>query len=181
MLYRSRGCGAAGGAGAYHRSVNDPAIIDVELTQGPVRQEDAAPGAAAWLSGMGGECVFLGRTRAETHAGYGPLVELEYEAYAPMASALIAEIARDAAREFGCGFIGVRHSVGRVPVGEASVLIRALAPHRNEAFLACRLMIDRLKREAPIWKRERWEGGVTWQEGAPANAQASDSAGRGAR
>lgn len=172
MLYRWRGRGAAPTGGAYHRVVNEP-VIDVGLTKGPVHQDDAspAPGAQAdsAIAGLGGECVFLGRTRRERSAELGSLIELDYDAYAPMAISVIEGIARDAARECDCGFVGVRHSVGAVPVGEASVLIRVLCAHRSEAFVACRLIIDRLKREAPIWKRERWERGSTWQEGAPAH------------
>lgn len=172
MLYRWRARGAAWAGWAYHRIVSKP-VIDVGLTEGPVRQEDAAPVSDALtmesLTGMGGECVFLGRTRGETSTELGSLIELEYDAYAPMAISVIEGIARDAARECGCAFIGVRHSIGAVPVGSASVLIRALSAHRNEAFVACRMIIDRLKREAPIWKRERWERGSTWQEGAPAH------------
>lgn len=148
--------------------MNEP-VIDVGLTNGPVAEHEASPDASAMdsgrLAGMGGECVFLGRTRSESDGKLGALVELEYEAYAPMATDVLRAISREVARDCGCGFVGVRHSVGAVPVGAASVLIRVLAAHRNEAFVACRMIIDRLKREAPIWKRERWERGSTWQEG----------------
>lgn len=138
-----------------------------------MRQEDGAADAGlAACAGLGGECVFLGRTRAELSDSLGPLVALEYEAYSPMAIGVITRIAQDAARECDCGFVAVRHSVGVVPVGEASVLIRVISAHRNEAFVACRMIIDRLKREAPIWKREQWERGATWQEGAPATGGA---------
>lgn len=142
--------------------------IDIALVQGPIAAgSDAGAGPSRELAAtLGGECAFIGRTRAQRHPEHGALIALEYEAYAPMAERVLREIAEESARRHGCGFIWVRHSVGAVPVGEASVLIRVLAGHRNEAFLACREVIDRLKREAPIWKRERWERGETWQSGA---------------
>ncbi len=150
------------------------------MQEGPVGESDAAPDAArfAWrdLAGMGGECVFIGRTRKESDPQHGELVALDYDAYEPMARGVIEAIAREVARDHGCGFVGVRHSLGVVPVGAGSVIVRTLAGHRNEAFVACRQIIDRLKHEAPIWKRERWERGSTWQSGHPVAGQSVRSA-----
>ena len=146
--------------------------VDVQLVQGPVAP-DGAP-LPCGVDSLGGECVFLGRTRSERHGVHGALLALEYDAYGPMAAGVIARIARRAAADFGCAFIGVRHSLGRVAVGEVSVLVRVGAGHRDEAFGACRRVIDELKAEAPIWKREVWVGGVTWQDGAPVPVQESE-------
>ncbi len=143
------------------------AEIDVQLVQGPVNADDACPPVP---DGCGGECIFLGRTRSETNDVHGGLIALEYDAYGPMAAGEIARLAREAAEACDCSYIGVRHSIGRVAVGEASVLVRVHAGHRDQAFRACRRVIDELKASAPIWKRECWEDGSTWQDGTPVPA-----------
>lgn len=152
-------------------------MIDIAVVQGALAEDGAAPrvesdGTGA-LAEMGGECVFLGRIRTEEKPDLGRLVALDYEVYSPMAERIIAAIALDAARAHGCGFIGVRHSAGAVRVGSVSVIVRALARGRAEAFDACREVVDRLKREAPIWKRERWERGIAWQSGIEAHSDAA--------
>ncbi|MEM1109825.1 MAG: molybdenum cofactor biosynthesis protein MoaE [Planctomycetota bacterium] len=114
------------------------------------------------VPGVGGECVFLGRTRAETHPDHGPLARLDYEAYAPMAEKLLDRLARDLAEKYDCHAIRIVHATGPVALGEASVVIQTLTGHRPEAFAACREAIDRLKAELPIWKQEIWEHGETY-------------------
>lgn len=140
-------------------------VIDVALVEGPVAPDAAAP-PPALAAACGGEAVFIGRTRAEEHGSLGALVALHYDAYPPMAAAVIGTIAREEAARAGCAFVGARHTVGRAAVGEATVLVRAVARGRAEAFEACRRVIDRLKSEAPIWKREEWALGTTWREDA---------------
>jgi molybdopterin synthase catalytic subunit len=144
------------------------ARIDAALLDRPVRADDLA---IAPPDGCGGEAVFLGRTRAERHPEHGDLAALHYDAYAPMAERVLARIATEAASASGALAIVVRHSTGRVAIGEASVGVAALAGHRGGAFEACRAVIDRLKAEAPIWKREEWAGGATWQAGRPVDAE----------
>lgn len=114
----------------------------------------------------GGECVFLGRTRGETHPDHGPLLRLDYEAYGPMVEKRLDALARDIAQAHGCAAVRLVHAVGPVAVGEASVVIQTLTAHRAEAFAACRAAIDRLKAELPIWKREIWEDGQSFAEGS---------------
>jgi molybdopterin synthase catalytic subunit len=89
--------------------------------------------------------------------------ELEYEAYAPMAERKIAEIVAAAAERFGLCAAAAEHRIGPVPLSEPSVVVAASAPHREEAFGGAREIIDRLKAQAPIWKKEegRWIGGAT--------------------
>lgn len=111
--------------------------------------------------------MFLGRTRGERHPLHGGLTRLFYEAYRPMAERVLRDLSAQAAATFSCEFIAIEHALGDVAVGEASVLVRVAAPHRAAAFDACRFLIDRLKTEAPIWKRECWEDGATWSPGAP--------------
>ena len=73
--------------------------------------------------------------------------------------------------------LGLHHRVGTLGIGEASVIIAAASPHRAEAFAACRYAIERIKQIAPIWKREYFEGGDCWIEGAVADPD--DAAARG--
>lgn len=99
----------------------------------------------------GGVVIFSGVVRA-TEAG-APIAAISYEAYESMAAKELARIVAEAEREHGA-CVAVHHRTGRVPVGEASVLVAAAAAHRAEAFAACRQVIDRLKETAPIWKAE---------------------------
>lgn len=137
-----------------------PATIEIALTDAPV--EYAPPATAA---SVGGECVFLGRTRGETHAKHGALARLHYEAYRSMAEGTLRSIAHRAAERFALAAVRVHHALGPVDVGEASVLVQVTAGHRGEAFEGCRYVIDALKAEAPIWKREEWADGTTWSRG----------------
>jgi molybdopterin synthase catalytic subunit len=100
----------------------------------------------------GGVVTFLGTVRDIT--GDETTTALEYEAYGPMAEAKMAEIAADTrARWPGCE-VSLIHRLGRLEVGEISVAVAASAPHRAEAFAACRHAIDRLKELVPIWKKD---------------------------
>lgn len=92
---------------------------------------------------------------------------LSYEAFEPMAVAVLEEIADEIESRTGVRRLAVIHRVGEVGVGESSVLIVVAAPHRAEAFDACRYAIEELKARAPIWKAERFAGGDVWL-GAPA-------------
>jgi len=118
-----------------------------------------------WPGDCGAEAIFVGRTRVETHPQFGPLVRLEYEVYGPMALKLMQGMAEEAGQRFGSRAIRVVHAQGPVAPGQASVLIQVATPHRGEVFSACRYLIDRVKHELPIWKREIWEGGQTFVEG----------------
>jgi cyclic pyranopterin phosphate synthase len=93
---------------------------------------------------------------------------LEYEAYAEMAAERIERIARDCAARYELCAIAVEHRTGGVPLGEPSVIVAVSAPHRGPAFAAAREAIDRIKAQAPIWKRERYaDGSARWVEGEP--------------
>jgi molybdopterin synthase catalytic subunit len=138
-------------------------VADVRLVRGAVPCESFR----SFPPSCGAECGFVGRTRGESHAQFGALVRLEYEAYEPMVLGLFRELARSAAARFGLGAVRMIHALGPVGVGEASVLVQVAAPHRDAAFVACRELIDALKAEAPIWKREVWTAGTSWSPGAP--------------
>ena len=91
---------------------------------------------------------------------------LEYEAYAEMAEPKLAEIARGAVERYGLCAAAVEHRVGEVPLSEPSVAVAVSAPHRGEAFAGAREIIDRVKAEAPIWKKEVEGGDARWVEGS---------------
>ena len=98
----------------------------------------------------GASVEFLGIVRGD-EAGRA-IDALDYESYAPMAERVIAQLVEQAHQRWPLHQVYVRHRVGRVPVGEAAVLIGVQAPHREEAFEACRFLIDAIKQEAPVWK-----------------------------
>jgi molybdopterin synthase catalytic subunit len=100
----------------------------------------------------GALCLFVGVVRSE-NAGR-PTTSIQYEAYGPMAEAEMARIADALARDFPEVKVHMKHRVGRLAVGQVSVAIAAVSPHRAEAFAACRAAIDRVKATVPIWKKE---------------------------
>ena len=89
---------------------------------------------------------------------------LEYEAYPPMAIAEMERIEEEARRRWTVEKIAITHRLGRLEIGEASVVIAVSSPHRREAIEACHFAIDRLKQTVPVWKKEYWEGGEIWIE-----------------
>jgi molybdopterin synthase catalytic subunit len=114
----------------------------------------------------GGVAVFIGTTRAERDATGRELVALDYEAYPEMAVSQMRDLARRARERWPVVRLALLHRVGRVAPGEPSVLVAVACPHRAEAFDACRWLIDTLKAEVPIWKREVWDDGAgTWARG----------------
>jgi molybdopterin synthase catalytic subunit len=108
----------------------------------------------------GGIATFTGTVRRQSRGR--EVRHLEYEAYAEMAEDVMARLALDLrdAHEL-CG-IAIHHRVGRVEIGEPSVVIAVSAPHRQDALAACREAIDRLKETVPLWKKEVYEGGEEW-------------------
>jgi molybdopterin synthase catalytic subunit len=128
--------------------------------------EDALPefwGDAA----AGGIDIFIGTTRAERNADGRELVALDYEAYPEMALSQMRELARRARERWPVVRLALLHRVGRVALGQPSVVVAVACPHRGEAFEACRWLIDTLKAEVPIWKKEVWAGGSgTWAAGS---------------
>jgi molybdopterin synthase catalytic subunit len=90
---------------------------------------------------------------------------LEYEAYPEMATRMMERIGKEVAETWGLSAIRIQHRIGRLNVGETSVVIVVAAPHRDDAFAACHYAINRLKRIVPIWKKEVFEDGEVWVEG----------------
>jgi molybdopterin synthase catalytic subunit len=127
------------------------------LTDQPIDTQDLLARAASPAAGA--IVLFLGTTREMT-AGR-QTVALDYEAYREMAEQQLAELAAAARSRWPLVECTIVHRLGRVPVGEASVAIVTSAPHRREAFEAGQWLIDTLKRDVPIWKREQWADGMT--------------------
>jgi molybdopterin synthase catalytic subunit len=108
----------------------------------------------------GAVAVFLGTVRNH-HAGR-EVERLEYSAYGPMAEAECARIVAEAERTWSVA-VAVEHRVGALGIGDVSVAVVAAAPHRDDAFAACRYVIDEMKHRVPIWKREYYtDGSVAW-------------------
>lgn len=119
------------------------------LTGDPI---DVAALLAETRPSDGGLCLFVGVVR-DNNDGRATTA-IEYQAYGEMAEREMAKLAETLARDFPEVKVRMRHRVGRLSVGEASVAIAAVSPHRAEAFSACRAAIDRLKTTVPIWKKE---------------------------
>ena len=133
----------------------------IKITREPL-DRDAIIAAVAHPE-AGGIVTFEGVVR--NHARGKRIRYLEYEAYPEMAEEQFARIAAEATQRWGPLRIAIWHRVGRLEIGEASVIIVVAAPHRAEAFEACRYAIDTLKTTVPIWKKEVAEDGEEWVEG----------------
>jgi len=116
--------------------------------------------AAVRGPGMGGIVTFTGMVRLHSHGA--TIDHLEYEAYAPMAVKEMARLVDEIQAEVAGVALAVEHRVGRLEIGDVAVVIAAAAPHRAEAFTACRAMIDRLKDRVPISKKEVGTEGEEW-------------------
>lgn len=123
--------------------------------------------AAVGGAGMGGIVTFSGMVRRNSYTPDGErraidVDHLEYEAYGAMAVREMTRLCEAIEVEVPGSRLAVEHRVGRLAVGELAVVIAAAAPHRAEAFAACRLLIDRLKERVPIWKKEVSDDGEEW-------------------
>jgi molybdopterin synthase catalytic subunit/molybdopterin converting factor small subunit len=108
----------------------------------------------------GAIATFTGTTRLQSRGR--TVTHLEYEAYAGMAERVMEEIAGELTTRYSLCGVAIHHRVGRVGIGETSVVIAVSAPHRAEALAACRDAIDALKERVPLWKKELYEGGEEW-------------------
>ncbi len=124
-------------------------MADVYLTAQPI---DLAALLAEIRPSDGALCLFVGVVR-NANAGR-ETIAIEYQAYGTMAELEMKKLAESLSREFPEVKVRMRHRIGRLSVGEASVAVAVCSPHRAEAFAACRAAIDRLKTTVPIWKKE---------------------------
>jgi MoaE-MoaD fusion protein len=108
----------------------------------------------------GAIATFIGTTRV--HSRGRTVTHLEYEAYQGMAEGVMAQIAAELKSRYELCDVAIHHRVGRVGIGEPSVVIAVSAPHRQDALAACKDAIDTLKETVPLWKKEVYEGGEEW-------------------
>ena len=108
----------------------------------------------------GAIATFTGTTRIQSRGR--TVTHLDYEAYEGMAEQVMAEIAAGLEARYELSAVAIHHRVGRVGIGETSVVIAVSAPHRHEALAACKDAIDALKERVPLWKKEVYEGGEEW-------------------
>jgi molybdopterin synthase catalytic subunit len=121
--------------------------------------------AAAKHGEDGAVVVFDGIVRNNTHGR--ETLYLDYESYEEMAERQMSRLAEEARTRFGVRHVTMIHRLGRLNVGETSVLIVVASAHRAQAFDACRWLIDTLKKTVPIWKRETFADGTVWAAGEP--------------
>lgn len=134
-------------SGGGFRLSEEPLSLDAAVDE--VRSDEA--GAIA---------TFTGTTRARSRGR--DVLHLDYEAYEEMAELEMQRIAEDLRRRYDLRAVAIHHRVGRVGIGETSVVIAVSAPHRADALAACRDAIDTLKETVPLWKKETYRGGEEW-------------------
>lgn len=139
----------------------------VGVTADPLDAGQVAALASGADASSGAVVTFVGTVRS-TNAGRRVLY-LDYEAFDALAVRTFRQIADEAAARWPAVRMAIWHRTGRLSPGETSVVVAAVSPHRAEAFAACRYGIERVKQTAPIWKREFFEGGEVWIEGATAD------------
>ena len=140
--------------------------MEFRITENPIAPDELHQHVLADRDGA--VVTFCGVVR--DHSGEKRTDHLVYEAYQEMAEKKMAEIGELARSQWAIDDIAVVHRVGRLEIGEISVLIAVASSHRSEAFEACRWAIDRLKETVPIWKKEVDEDGHHWVEGPAAAA-----------
>lgn len=162
---------AEGAEVALFPPVSGGAAADVAPTL--IKVVDTLPGVEALLATLtrpttGAACLFAGLVRGETtRAQPHSTIELEYEAYVPMAEAKLAQVAAEIRERWPTvEGIAIYHRVGQLAVGDPIVYVACTAAHRDTGvFAAAQYGIDRLKEIVPIWKKEIGPGGATWVEG----------------
>jgi len=133
----------------------------------------AAVSAIVSSPDCGAVATFIGLVRNEN--GGRRVLWLDYEAYEPLAVKSFARIDEEAGERWPSIALAIHHRIGRLEIGEASVVIAAASPHRAEAFAATRYAIERIKQIAPVWKHEHFDGGDIWIEGATADPTDEDA------
>jgi molybdopterin synthase catalytic subunit len=135
----------------------------VEITDEVIASAEIAAEIKAGPDGA--VCVFDGIVRDNTRGRR--TLYLDYEAYREMALEKMNGLAAEAVTRFGVRDVALVHRLGRLQVGETSVLVVVASAHRGAAFDACRWLIDTLKKTVPIWKKEQFVDGAIWADGEP--------------
>jgi molybdopterin synthase catalytic subunit/GNAT superfamily N-acetyltransferase len=146
----------------FRKPIGEPVRFDQDWIA--IVPHDLLVGTAVRLvtaAAAGGIDVFVGTTRAETSTDGHALLALDYEAYEAMALEKMQALIEQARSRWPIVRVAFLHRIGRVEVGQPSVIIAVATPHRAEAFDACRFIIEQLKVDVPIWKKEVWDDGRT--------------------
>lgn len=154
-----------------------PARKQARLTRGVIDPSEVLRSVAD--PGSGAAVLFLGTVRDNSEAG--SVERIEYEAYEPMAEKRLAEAEREVRKRWPrTTGVKIVHRVGGLAIGEVSVAVAVSSPHRAEAFEACRHAIEMIKRDVPIWKREKLsDGSEVWVEGVPFGSRGGKTRGAG--
>jgi molybdopterin synthase catalytic subunit len=139
----------------------------VAVTRDPLDLQALTTAVANDATGDGAVAAFTGLVR--DHNQGRKVRFLEYEAYEPLAVRALELIVAEARETWPDARVAMHHRIGRIEIGEASIIIIAASAHRAHAFAACRYAIERVKQIVPIWKHEHFEGGEVWLEGAVAD------------
>jgi molybdopterin synthase catalytic subunit len=142
-------------------AVSEPVLV--RISAGPIPVDEAL--AFVGDPGAGGTCLFVGTVRDRSDAG--DVTGLHYEAWEELATRRLGEIAAEMLARWPIRRVAILHRLGDLAIGEASVVVACSAPHRAEAFDACRHGIERLKEDVPIWKKEALVSGeAQWVMGS---------------
>ncbi len=133
-------------------------MATITITNEPLCPEAITDGVKQ--DGNGAVVTFLGSTLDST--ADRRVLYLEYEAYRPMADNQLARIADEISERWGITDVAISHRLGRLEIGDLSLVVAVASPHRREAFEASAYAIDRIKQIVPIWKKEFFEGGEVW-------------------
>ncbi len=140
------------------------APLDLQALTAEVARDGSRDGAVAAFTGL-----------VRDHNQGRAVRFLEYEAYEPLAVRALERILEEAREAWPQTRLAVHHRIGRLDIGDASIIIVAASPHRGDAFAACRYTIERVKQIVPIWKHEHFDGGEVWLEGATAHPDDEDA------
>ena len=130
----------------------------IEISHGPLDPESIT--AQVRQDSNGAVVTFLGTTRDSTDGRR--VLHLEYEAYQPMADQKLAEIVEEMRDRWGIEDVAIAHRLGKLGVGNISLVVVVASPHRADTFAACQYSVDRIKQIVPIWKKEFFKNGEVW-------------------
>ena len=117
--------------------------------------------------------TFLGVTRNSTSGR--AVIKLEYECYLPMAQKKLEEIRLEAIEKWKISSVAIGHRVGTLAIGETSLVVAVSGPHRSPVFEVCQYIVDRIKEDVPIWKKEFFEAGAIWVDSTRCEPEPGDS------
>ena len=130
----------------------------IEISNGPLDPESITSRVRSHSNGA--VVTFLGTTRDSTDGRR--VLHLEYEAYRPMTDRKLEEVGDEIRDRWRIEDVAIAHRLGRLEIGDISLVVAVSSPHRADAFAACKYAVDRIKQVVPIWKKEFFEDGEVW-------------------